>query len=266
MASYDSVPRNVPLLEVRGLQRSFYGIRALDGVDLAVEPGTITGLIGPNGAGKTTLFNCVSGLIPPDGGRVLLEGRDITGWRADRVTQAGLVRTFQIARGFPRLSVLENLLLYGPRQPGESLGIALMRPAAMLARETALHQRALAVAARLNLKRVLDAPAGALSGGQKKLLEIGRALMAEPRMLLLDEPVAGVNPTLANEIGEHLRGLVAEGITILLIEHQMDAISRLCDHVVVMAEGRRLVEGTFAAVAADTQVQEVYMGRRRWAS
>ena len=127
-------------------------------------------------------------------------------------------------------------------------------------------ERALAVAARLNLTRVIDTPAAALSGGQKKLLEIGRALMAEPRMLLLDEPVAGVNPTLANEIGEHLRGLVAEGITILLIEHQMDTISRLCDHVVVMAEGRRLVEGTFAAVAADTRCRRPIWDARRWVS
>jgi branched-chain amino acid transport system ATP-binding protein/neutral amino acid transport system ATP-binding protein len=177
-----------------------------------------------------------------------------------------LIRTFQIARGIPRLSVLENLLLYGAHQPGESLGVALMRTQAMLARETVLYERARSIAERLNLKRVVDTPAAALSGGQKKLLEIGRALMAEPRMLLLDEPVAGVNPTLANEIGQHLRGLVAEGVTILLIEHQMDAISRLCDHVVVMAEGRRLVEGVFAELAANPLVQEAYMGRRRWAS
>src|SRR5262249_17434104 len=126
--------------------------------------------------------------------------------------------------------------------------------------------RATGIAARLNLTRVLDSPAAELSGGQKKLLEIGRALMAEPRLILLDEPVAGVNPALSREIGEHLRALVAEGITILLIEHQMDAISRLCDHVVVLAEGRRLVEGTFAELADDPAVQEAYMGRRKWAS
>ena len=136
----------------------------------------------------------------------------------------------------------------------------------MLAREAVLYERAHTITERLNLKRVLHTPAAELSGGQKKLLEIGRALMAEPRMLLLDEPVAGVNPTLANEIGEHLRGLVAEGVTILLIEHQMDAISRLCDHVVVLAEGRRLIEGRFIELAANPLVQEAYMGRRRWAS
>ena len=258
------------LLDCHQVTRSFYGVQALCGVDLAVEQRRITGLIGPNGAGKTTLFNCISGLVPTDTGRISFEGRDITRLRPDRISALGLVRTFQIARGIPRLSVLENLLLYGPRQPGELLGIALLRSEAMLARETMLYQRARAVAARLDLTRVLDAPAAALSGGQKKLLEIGRALMAEPRMLLLDEPVAGVNPTLANEIGEHLRGLVAEGITILLIEHQMDAISRLCDHVVVLAEGRRLAEGAFAEVATNPLVQEAYMGRsmgrRRWAS
>src|SRR5437763_2147085 len=161
---HDSVSRNVPLLEVRGLQRSFYGVRALDGVDLVVEPGTITGLIGPNGAGKTTLFNCVTGLVPPEGGRVLLGGTDITGWRADRVTQAGLVRTFQIARGFPRLSVLENLLLYGDRQPGEHLARAIVRPATARRREAELTERALVVARRLNLLRVVNAPASDLSG------------------------------------------------------------------------------------------------------
>jgi branched-chain amino acid transport system ATP-binding protein/neutral amino acid transport system ATP-binding protein len=254
------------LLSCHQVARSFYGVQALCGVDLDVEPGRITGLIGPNGAGKTTLFNCISGLVPADAGRIVFDGHEITRWRPDRISGVGLVRTFQIARGIPRLTVRENLLLYGARQPGESLGVALMRTPAMLKRETMLDERARAIAARLNLRRVLDTPAAALSGGQKKLLEIGRALMAEPRMLLLDEPVAGVNPTLANEIGEHLRGLVREGVTILLIEHQMDAISRLCDHVVVLAEGRRLIEGVFAELAANPLVQEAYMGRRRWAS
>jgi ABC-type branched-subunit amino acid transport system ATPase component len=254
------------LLTCHQVTRNFYGVHALLGVDLAVEPRRITGLIGPNGAGKTTLFNCISGLVPANSGRIVFDGHDITRWRPDRISGIGVIRTFQIARGIPRLSVLENLLLYGAHQPGESLGVALVRTQAMLERETALYARARSIAERLNLKRVLDTPAAALSGGQKKLLEIGRALMAEPRMLLLDEPVAGVNPTLANEIGEHLRGLVTEGVTILLIEHQMDAISRLCDHVVVMAEGRRLVEGAFTEIAANPLVQEAYMGRRRWAS
>jgi ABC-type branched-subunit amino acid transport system ATPase component len=253
----------VLLLEVRDLTRSYYGVHALRGVDLSVEADRITGLIGPNGAGKTTLFNCISGFVPPDGGSVRFEGRTITAWRPDRITAVGLVRTFQIARGFPRLSVLDNLLLYGPRQPGERLAHAVLSSPAARRREAELRERARGTARRLNLMRVLDHRAADLSGGQKKLLEIGRALMAEPRLLLLDEPVAGVNPTLAREIGEHLRGLVADGISVLLIEHHMDTIAALCDPVIVMAEGRHLRQGSFAEVAADPVVQEAYMGRQR---
>ncbi len=253
----------VPLLQVRGLARSYYGVHALRGVDLSVLAGRITGLIGPNGAGKTTLFNCISGLVRPDAGSVMFDGTAITGWRADRVTRAGLVRTFQIARGFPRMSVLDNLMLYGAAQPGERVWPALLRSGTARRREASLRQQAEHIAERLRLTRVLHAPAAALSGGQKKLLEIGRALMAHPRLLLLDEPVAGVNPTLAREIGEHLRALVADGISVLLIEHHMDTIAALCDPVIVMAEGRHLREGSFAEVAADPLVQEAYMGRRR---
>ena len=254
------------LLEVQGVTRHFYGVHALVGVDLSIAGGGITGLIGPNGAGKTTLFNCISGVVPPSTGRVLFDGTDITGWRPDRITRKGLVRTFQIARGCPRLTVRENLLLYGAAQPGESVLTALLRTRAMLAREAALQDRAVAVAQRLRLSHVLDNPAAALSGGQKKLLEIGRALMTEPKLILLDEPLAGVNPTLSREIGERLLEIVADGITLVLIEHQMDMIARLCDHVIVMAEGRRLTEGSFDAVAADGAVQDAYMGGKRWAS
>ncbi|WP_304814110.1 ABC transporter ATP-binding protein, partial [Falsiroseomonas sp.] len=235
-----------PLLQVRGLTRRFGGVVALDGLDLEVRPGTVTGLIGPNGAGKSTAFQCISGVIPPDAGQVLFNGHDITGLRPDRITGAGLVRSFQIARGIPRLTVLENLLLYGPAQPGEGVAAAILRPAAMRAREEALRERAKAVAARLNLTAVLDNQASALSGGQKKLMEIGRALMAEPRLLLLDEPVAGVNPTLSAEIATHIGTLRDEGLTVLIVEHHMDFVASLCDPVIVMAEGRRLVEGSFA--------------------
>jgi ABC-type branched-subunit amino acid transport system ATPase component len=252
-----------PLLEVHGLTRSFYGVHALNGVHLDVAAHRITGLIGPNGAGKTTLFNCISGIVPPDAGTVLFAGRDITAWRADRIAGVGLVRTFQIARGFPRLSVYENLLLYGDRQPGETVLAALRRPAAARRREAELIDAAHAIAKRLDLVRVLNAPASSLSGGQKKLLEIGRVLMASPQIILLDEPVAGVNPSLAREIALHLRRLVDEGLTVLLIEHHMDTIAALCDHVVVLAEGRNLAEGRFAERAADPVVQEAYMGRRR---
>jgi ABC-type branched-subunit amino acid transport system ATPase component len=251
------------LLQVIGVEHSFYGVAALSGVDLSVEAHTVTGLIGPNGAGKTTLFNCITGVVPPDRGRILFDGADIGGLRPDQVSRRGLARTFQIARGLPRLSVLENLMLYGPQQPGERLLPALWRPPAARRREAALVARAVAIARRLNLYSVITNPASDLSGGQKKLLEIGRVLMCEPKLILLDEPVAGVNPTLAREIGAHLKALANEGLTILLIEHHLDMVARLCDHVIVLAEGRRLAEGSFAAVAADPAVQEAYMGRRR---
>ncbi|MGL4325169.1 MAG: ABC transporter ATP-binding protein [Beijerinckiaceae bacterium] len=253
------------LLEVRDVTRSFYGVHALNGVSLSVPGNGITGLIGPNGAGKTTLFNCISGVIPPDGGQIIFNGQNIAGRRPDEITQAGLVRTFQIARGLPRMSVLDNLMIYGADQPGETIWAALTHAAEARAREQALTERAVNIAHRLNLTHVIRNPASALSGGQKKLLEIGRALMAEPKMLLLDEPVAGVNPTLAREIGEHLKILAAEGLPILLIEHHMDMVARLCDHVIVMAEGRHLAEGPFEALAGDARVQEAYMGRR-WRS
>ena len=237
------------LLEVRALTRSFYGVHALNGVDLEVEEGTITGL------------------IPPQSGRVVFDGRDITGQTPHRITRRGLVRTFQIARGFPRLSVIENLMLYGARQPGETLWKSIARPAAVGRREAELRERAATIARRLNLGRVANDLASALSGGQKKLLEIGRALMTDPRVIFLDEPIAGVNPTLANEIAAHLESLVREeGLTFLVIEHNMDMIARLCRPVVVMTEGRRLAQGSFAEVASDPRVQAAYMGEREWAS
>jgi ABC-type branched-subunit amino acid transport system ATPase component len=254
------------LLEAKDIRRSFYGLSALAGADVSVEAGTVTGLIGPNGAGKTTFFNCISGLIPPDGGRVVFDGEDITGWTPDRITRRGLVRTFQIARGFPRLTVMENLLLYGPDQPGEAALTALFGRARMRRREDELVARAHRIADQLRLTRVLDNRASDVSGGQKKLLEIGRALMAEPKLILLDEPIAGVNPSLSEEIIAIIRDLRDHGHTFLIVEHDMDAVARLCDPVVVMAEGRRLMQGTFAEVAADARVQESYMGRRAWAS
>lgn len=255
-----------PILEITDLHRHFYGVVALAGVNLTVAAHTITGLIGPNGAGKTTVFNCVSGLVPAQAGRIVFDGQDITRLPPHRITQAGLVRTFQIARGFPRLSVLENLMLYGDRQPGEGLATVFTSPRRVRARERELRERAFGIAERLRLTRVVNDPAANLSGGQKKLLEIGRALMTRPKLIMLDEPIAGVNPALSNEIADHLKALCADGYTFLVIEHHMDMIARLCDPVIVMAEGRHLAEGGFAEIAANRDVQEAYMGRRRWAS
>jgi branched-chain amino acid transport system ATP-binding protein len=249
-------------LSVSGLVLSFYGAVVLRGVDFTVRAGSLTGMIGPNGAGKSTLFNAISGLCRPDKGRVTIDKDDATGLPPDRLVARGLVRSFQLARGFPRLSVFQHLMLYGRAQPGESLFAALAGTRAARGREAQLAERAYEIAARLRLTAVLDNPVTALSGGQKKLVEIGRALMAEPRIMLLDEPMAGVNPSLADEIAGHLAALNRDGITICLIEHDMALIRRLCDPVIVIAEGQTLTEGTFDQVAADARVQEAYLGRR----
>jgi ABC-type branched-subunit amino acid transport system ATPase component len=180
-----------------------------------------------------------------------------------KITRLGLVRTFQIARGFPKLTVFEHLMVYGAQQPGEGIGTALAGSASARQREAELAEKALSIAARLRLSHVIDNKVTALSGGQKKLLEIGRVLMAEPRMILFDEPAAGVNPTLAEEIGDHLLALVSEGMTVLLIEHDMALIERICKRVIVMAQGRTLAEGTFDDVRENREVQDAYLGGRR---
>ncbi len=250
------------LLTITGLTRGFYGVSVLNGVDIAIPEGSFTGLIGPNGAGKSTLFNVVSGLYRPDGGAVTFAGEDVTALPPEALVRRRLVRTFQLARGFPKLSVFQHLMLYGREQAGESLVSALIGSRTARLREEALAEQAWAVIRRLKLDAVVDNPVVALSGGQKKLVEIGRALMAEPRLILLDEPMAGVNPSLTEEIAGHLVALNREGVTICLIEHDMGLIRRLCDPVIVMAEGRTLTRGSFDEVASDERVLEAYLGRR----
>ena len=250
------------MLEVRALRAGYGAIEVLRGVDLAVAAGEIVALLGSNGVGKSTLNNNVCGLYRPLAGTIRFDGKEIAGKAPDVVSRAGLVRTFQVARGFPRLSVFQHLMLYGRDQPGETLWQAILATRAAREREAALAERAWATARFLRLDHLIDNPATALSGGQKKLLEIGRALMAEPRLVLLDEPTAGVNPTLQNEIGERLLALPKRGITVLLIEHDMGFIAHLCDPVIVMAEGQVLTQGTFDEVRADHRVREAYLGRR----
>jgi branched-chain amino acid transport system ATP-binding protein len=250
-------------LALQDLRLGFYGVEVLRGVSLDIAAGSLTGLIGPNGAGKSTLFNAITGLYRPNAGRVTFAGVDVTGRSPDQLVRSGLVRTFQLARGFPKMSVFQHLMLYGRHQPGEALLAALLGSRAAKAREEELSERALGIARRLRLGHVLDNPVTALSGGQKKLVEIGRALMTEPRLVLLDEPMAGVNPTLAEEIAGHLQALHREGITICLIEHDMGLIRRLCDPVIVLAEGRQLMQGRFDEIVADQRVQEAYLGRRQ---
>jgi ABC-type branched-subunit amino acid transport system ATPase component len=249
-------------LAVDDVSLSFDGVRAINGTSFTIAAGRLTALVGPNGAGKTTLFNVIAGMFRPDRGSINFEGRSIAGLSPDAITRRGLIRTFQIARGLPKMTVFEHLMLYGQDQPGEKLVMHLNSPARRRRREERLAESALGHATRLKLSHVIDNQVTALSGGQKKLLEIARVLMAEPKMILFDEPAAGVNPSLAEEIGDHLRGLVAEGRTVLLIEHDMALVERIADHVIVMAEGRKLTEGSFGEIRENDAVQRAYLGAR----
>ncbi|TKV70778.1 ATP-binding cassette domain-containing protein [Rhizobium sp. AU243] len=252
-----------PLLEIRDLRINFGGLHALDGASFHINSGITTGLIGPNGAGKTTLFNCVSGLQPGARGAITFDGRDILGGAPEMISRAGLVRSFQLARGCENMTVFEHLMLYGPRQSGEGLLAAMLSGRKVEEEEEALREEALEMASHLKLAHVLDNLVTRLSGGQKKLLEIGRVLLAKPKMILLDEPMAGVNPTLVQEIADHLVDIRNSGISIVLIEHEMELIDRLCDEVIVMAGGRFLTRGTFNEVVTNRDVQESYLGVRR---
>jgi branched-chain amino acid transport system ATP-binding protein len=249
-----------PLLVVSGVQKRFGGLRALDGVSLEVARGSITGLIGPNGAGKTTLFDVVSGLLQADAGEIRLGPHRLDGRPAHEIARLGVARTFQIPRPLARMTVLENLLLYAKDQPGERLRGLLARRAAIAAQDAALESRAVSLLELTDLAMLCGAPAETLSGGQKKLLELARVLMADPALILLDEPGAGVNPTLMRSLVAAIRALHGQGMTFLLIEHDMDLITELCDPVIVLAEGRRLVEGPFAEVRRDPRVLEAYLG------
>jgi branched-chain amino acid transport system ATP-binding protein len=249
-----------PTLDARGLIKSYGGVAAVAGMDLSLARGRITGLIGPNGAGKTTLLNIISGVEQPTSGRILLAGRDVTGLPAHRLAALGLVRTFQICRDLGQLTVLENLLVARPRQVGETL-IGLFAHARRVRREEAAGiVEARAVLEQVDLWRLADQPAAALSGGQKKLLELCRALMAKPQLVLLDEPAAGVAPAMEAVLVATIRSLVAQGMTFLIVEHDLDLVASLCDHVYVMAGGRLLSAGSFAEVTSDRRVLEAYLG------
>ncbi len=249
------------LLEVQGLVREFDSLRALDGADLVVREDTITGLIGPNGAGKTTLFNVVTGFYLAQGGRVIFNGRDITNLPPHRIFRHGLCRTFQIPREHASMSVLENLMLVPGGQQGERLMSAWLRPGAVRRQERANRAKALEVLEFVELAHLRDEYARNLSGGQKKLLELARTLMTDPTLVLLDEPGAGVNPTLMQRLTDNIRYLNRErGITFLVIEHDMDMIMSLCNPVIVMSEGRQLMSGSPEEVRNDPRVLEAYLG------
>jgi len=238
-------------------------VEALAGCNLSVSEGSITGLIGPNGAGKTTLFNVISGLTRADSGQIRLGADRLDGLSAHAIARRGIGRTFQIPRPLGRMTVLENMLVYAHDQLGERLARVFTAPRRVGAEEKRLRERARAILESMELGPLAAARAETLSGGQKKLLELARALMSDPRLILLDEPGAGVNPTLMRSLVETIRALRAGGRTFLLIEHDMDLVTELCDPVVVMAQGARLTEGPFADVRRDPRVLEAYLGTSR---
>jgi len=248
-------------LELREVSRSFGGLQAVVDCSFRVDAGTITGLIGPNGAGKTTVTNLIAGELAPTSGRILFRGHAISGRPAHEVARRGVARTFQLARELGRLTVLENLLLAPYPQKGERLWQAIVQPRAVREEEEELRSRARALLERLQLAHLRNDLAETLSGGQKKLLEIARAMMTRPHLLLMDEPTAGVNPALVDQLVRYIRVLRDElGVTLLIIEHNLDVVDALCEDVVVMAAGSVLARGSLADLRADPAVVEAYLG------
>jgi len=250
------------MIRVENISKHFGGIKAVDNVSINIARGSITGLIGPNGAGKTTLFNIIAGLYTPSAGRVFLDGEEITGLKPHQLFKKGLLRTFQIAHEFSRLSVTENLMMVPGGQSGENLVNAWFRRAGVEQEEQAIHDKAMAVIEFLNLDHIADELAGNLSGGQKKLLELGRTMMVDAKVVFLDEVGAGVNRTLLREVGDAIIKLnQRQGYTFCMIEHDMEFIGRMCDPVICMAEGAVLAEGTAEQVQNNEDVIEAYLGR-----
>lgn len=247
-------------LEAQAISKSYGGFQALEDVSIRVETGGLFGLIGPNGAGKSTLFSVLSGFLKPDAGRVLLDDRRVEGLSAPARARAGMVRTFQVPRDFHHLTVRENLMAAAPGQVGESLPGLFFRPGTVRRQEAEIAAKAAEIMASLRLVQVADQPAGKLSGGQKKLVELGRALMVEPGLILLDEPFAGVNPVLIAQIGERILELNGSGIAFLVIEHDLEALTRLVPHLAVLDRGRIIAQGTPEAVLDDELVRDAYLG------
>ncbi|WP_245947587.1 ABC transporter ATP-binding protein [Jannaschia seohaensis] len=247
-------------LGIVGLTRRFGALRAVDGVDLSVERGTMTGLIGPNGAGKSTLFNLLTGTLRPDAGTVTLMGQDVTRMRPEARFAAGLGRTFQIPRPFARMSVLDNVMTAPTAQLGERLWGPFLRPRAVAAQEARLRARAMEVLDFVTLAPLAQHPAGKLSGGQTKLLELARVLMGEPSVILLDEPAAGVNPALTELLIGKIEELNRGGTTFVIIEHDMDLVMRHCAPIVALAEGRVVFQGSAAEAQSNQVLIDAYLG------
>jgi branched-chain amino acid transport system ATP-binding protein len=251
----------VALLEIRGLTKRFLGVTALDRVDLTVDEGELVSLIGPNGSGKTTLFNCVTGYLPADSGQVTFRGRDVTGAAPHTVSRLGIGRTFQLVSVFPRMTVMENLLVFLQQHQEEALVGRLVRAPRVRRLEAAAVARAHELLATVRLDAHAGALAGTLSYGQRKLLAFVAALMPDPAMILLDEPAAAVNPTMINQMKEHILALHRTGKTVLLVEHNMDVVMDISQRVVVLDYGRTIAEGPPDVIRRDPLVIEAYFGR-----
>jgi len=247
------------ILSVKKIRKTFGGVTALNSVDMEIESGKMTLLIGPNGSGKTTLVNVISGFYKPDQGQVLFEGRDITGQKPNIISKYGLVRTFQVPAPFQKLSVMENLLIASEGNPGESFIKAPIK-SIWYKKESEIYEKAKTIMELLNLK-IPDQSAGNLSGGQLKLLEVGRVLMTGAKMVMMDEPASGLNPTLAHKVFEHLEGIKEKfGLTFLIIEHRLDIALQYVDYVYAMAQGSVISHGSGEKVMADPKVIEGYLG------
>ncbi|MDR5902644.1 ABC transporter ATP-binding protein [Halomonas icarae] len=251
----------VPMIDVQHVNKAFGGLKVINDCSLSVAAGSITGLIGPNGAGKSTLFNIIAGALPLDSGKVLLNGEEITNRPANELFHKGLLRTFQIAHEFSQMTALENLMMVPPAQAGESLFNTWLKPGLVRSQEAEVRRRALEVIDFIGLHHVRNELAGNLSGGQKKLIELGRTMMTDARVVLLDEIAAGVNRTLLGDLVENIERLNREmGYTFLVIEHDMDMIARLCDPVIVLAQGSVMVEGSIEEIQNNPEVIEAYFG------
>jgi ABC-type branched-subunit amino acid transport system ATPase component len=246
-------------LEVHDVVREFGGVHAVDGASFSVPPGRITGLIGPNGAGKSTMVGLISGMIKPTAGTIHFTGQDITRLAPYRIARLGVTRTFQLSSEFTKLTVLENLLVAVPGQAGENFLGAVFRARHWKLQERELVDEARAMLARFEMTAKEEEYAGNLSGGQKRLVEIMRGLMAKPELLLLDEPLAGVNPSLAHRILGYLEGLRDEGLTMLMVEHDLHAVGRVCDPVIVMAQGKVVAQGSLDELRANEEVRNAYL-------
>lgn len=249
------------MISIEDISKSFGGIAAVNACTFEIKPGGITGLIGPNGAGKTTLFSIIAGFLKPDSGRIMFDGQDITSLAPHQRFHLGLVRTFQIPQTFQRMTLRENLMVTPPDQLGENILSNWFMPWKVAEQETQVHQRADEVLDFLELTHVANELAGNLSGGQKKLLELGRSMMTDSKTVLLDEPGAGVNPTLMVKLTKMIRRLNEElGYTICIIEHDMDVVTELCDPVVCMSQGTVIAEGSMDDIRANEEVLEAYLG------